>query len=133
MAAPGKWTTGLCGCFEDCSVCCLTYWCPCVAFGRIAEIADKGNSACCVSGAFCLCLGLCTSCHACYTCFYRSKLRQLYMLPPKPCNDCCVHVCCLSCALCQEYRELKNRGMDPSLGWQGAAVNPPAGPGEMRR
>ncbi|GJQ98947.1 PLAC8 motif-containing protein [Tanacetum coccineum] len=132
MAAPGKWTTGLCGCSEDWSVCCLTYWCPCVAFGRIAEIVDKGNTTCGVGGGMCACLYCCGGCHALYTCFYRSKLRQLYMLPARPCHDCLVHFCCLACALCQEYRELKNRGIDPFLGWQGA-LNPPVGPGEMRR
>ncbi|KAK4791067.1 hypothetical protein SAY86_031480 [Trapa natans] len=31
------WTTGLCHC------CCLTCWCPCIAFGRIAEIVDRGS------------------------------------------------------------------------------------------
>ncbi|XP_034604736.1 cell number regulator 9-like [Setaria viridis] len=30
--------------------------------------------------------------------------------------DCCVHFCCESCALCQEYRELKARCFDMSHG-----------------
>jgi hypothetical protein len=30
--------------------------------------------------------------------------------------DCLVHFCCETCALCQEYRELKNRGYDMSIG-----------------
>jgi len=30
--------------------------------------------------------------------------------------DCLVHFCCETCALCQEYRELKNRGYDLSIG-----------------
>ncbi|GKV19461.1 hypothetical protein SLEP1_g29722 [Rubroshorea leprosula] len=30
-------------------------------------------------------------------------------------NDCLVHFCCLPCALCQEYRELRNRGFDVSI------------------
>ncbi|GKE49313.1 PLAC8 motif-containing protein [Tanacetum coccineum] len=109
MAAQGEWTTGICGWSEDWSVCCLTSWCPCVALGRIAEIVTKGNTA-----------------------EYRSKLRELYMLPANPCNDRLVRVCCMYCSLCQDYRELKNRGIDPSLGWQGA-LKPPVGPGEMRR
>ncbi|KAL8268965.1 hypothetical protein R6Q59_002763 [Mikania micrantha] len=44
MAAPGQWSTGLCDCGEDCSNCCLTFWCPCITFGRIAEVLDKGTT-----------------------------------------------------------------------------------------
>ncbi|KAH9771900.1 cell number regulator 2 [Citrus sinensis] len=32
-SAPKPWSTG-----------CLTCWCPCVAFGRIAEIVDRGST-----------------------------------------------------------------------------------------
>lgn len=38
------------------------------------------------------------------------------MLEEKPCQDCLVHWCCETCALCQEYRELTRRGFDLSLG-----------------
>ncbi|PWA34330.1 PLAC8 motif-containing protein [Artemisia annua] len=62
------------------------------------------------------------------------------MLREQPCNDVFVHCCCEMCALCQEYRELKNRGFEPSLGWEGnlvmqnhGVVMPPVGPGEMKR
>nr|GEW28892.1 auxilin-like protein [Tanacetum cinerariifolium] len=56
----------------------------------------------------------------------------------QPCNDVFVHCCCEFCALCQEYRELKNRGFEPSLGWEGnfmmqEVVMPPVGPGEMKQ
>lgn len=51
-----------------------------------------------------------------YSCSYRSKLRAQYDLPEAPCMDCLVHFCCETCALCQEYRELKNRGFDLSIG-----------------
>lgn len=51
-----------------------------------------------------------------YSCYYRSKMRAQYDLPEAPCMDCLVHFCCETCALCQEYRELKNRGFDLSIG-----------------
>ncbi|KAJ0430787.1 putative PLAC8 motif-containing protein [Helianthus annuus] len=47
---------------------------------------------------------------------YRTKLRNQYSLPKQPCNDCLVHFFCKPCALCQEYRELKYRGLNPSYG-----------------
>ncbi|KAK1605706.1 hypothetical protein QYE76_029379 [Lolium multiflorum] len=40
----GEWSVGLFDCFGDFGTCCLTFWCPCVTFGRIAEIVDKGST-----------------------------------------------------------------------------------------
>ncbi|GLT91775.1 hypothetical protein SLE2022_096480 [Rubroshorea leprosula] len=132
--SPVPWSTGLCGCCSDISSCCLTCWCPCVAFGRIAEIVDRGSTSCGVSGALYALIMCFTGCSCLYSCFYRSKLRGQFFLEESPCTDCCVHFCCEGCALCQEYREIKNRGFDMSIGWHGnmerqkriAAKMPPA-------
>ncbi|OAY70118.1 Protein PLANT CADMIUM RESISTANCE 8, partial [Ananas comosus] len=50
---------------------------------------------------------------------YRSKLREKYNLVEAPAEDWVLHLFCSCCALCQEFRELQNRGIDPSLGWMG--------------
>ncbi|KAF7808905.1 protein PLANT CADMIUM RESISTANCE 9-like [Senna tora] len=50
---------------------------------------------------------------------YRSNLRRLFSLPEVPYSDSFVHCCCCVCALTQEYKELKNRGIHPSIGWEG--------------
>ncbi|KAK2994777.1 hypothetical protein RJ640_001683 [Escallonia rubra] len=47
---PSQWSTGLCDCASDCSNCCITCWCPCITFGQIAEIVDKGST--CKSNEF---------------------------------------------------------------------------------
>jgi Cys-rich protein (TIGR01571 family) len=137
----GAWSSGLCGCFDDVGGCksivsfnfnptiacaalfaqallpagCLTFFCPCVTFGRIAGIVDQGPPSCCASGALYLLLSA-AGLGCLYSCCYRSKLRARYELAETPCADCCVHLCCEPCALCQEYRELKARGFDMSLG-----------------
>ncbi|GAY58928.1 hypothetical protein CUMW_190620 [Citrus unshiu] len=133
-ATEGPWSSGLCDCFSDCSTCCLTYWCPWITFGRIAEIVDQGSSckftnvighkivlhaACGVNCALYFIIAWLTGCSCLLSCGYRSKMRHQYMLKDSPCGDCLVHVFCELCALCQEYRELKSRGFDMSLGWQG--------------
>ncbi|KAH7570922.1 hypothetical protein ACOSP7_019464 [Xanthoceras sorbifolium] len=115
----GAWSSGLCDCFSDCSSCCLTCWCPCIAFGQIAEIVDKGSSSCGVNGALYFLLQLLIGYPCCYSCLYRSKMRKQFNLEESPCGDFLVHCFCEGCALCQEYRELKIRGFDVALGWQG--------------
>ncbi|KAJ4710037.1 protein PLANT CADMIUM RESISTANCE 2-like [Melia azedarach] len=114
-----SWSSGLCDCFSDRRNCCVTCCCPCMTFGQIAEVVDKGSSSCGVSGALCALLCCVTCCPCCFSCFYRSKMRKQYALKKKPCCDCLVHCCCLHCALCQEHRELRNRGFDMDIGWHG--------------
>ncbi|GLJ49718.1 hypothetical protein SUGI_1055070 [Cryptomeria japonica] len=148
---PTEWSSALCACTEDPSLCCLTLWCPCVTFGQIAEIVDEGSPSCGVSGAIygLLCftgialaaitgLGCLSGFGWCYSCTYRSRMRAKFNLAEIPCTDCLLHCCCDLCALCQEYKELKHRGYEPALGWtenlrrqqQGAApaMEPPTNP-----
>ncbi|KAG0451182.1 hypothetical protein HPP92_026557 [Vanilla planifolia] len=119
MLAPAPWSTGLCDCFDDVGNCCLTFFCPCVTFGRIVGVVDRGSTSCEAGGglyALILCL---SGCQWVYSCFYRSKMRSLFYLEETPCADCIVHLCCETCALAQEYRELSNRGFRLHLGWKG--------------
>ncbi|BFG41806.1 hypothetical protein CerSpe_280800 [Prunus speciosa] len=114
----GNWSTGLCHCCDDPANCMITAFCPCITFGQIAEIVSQGSTSCASQG---VCYGvlLATTANAClYSCFYRSRLRGQYDLEEAPCVDCLVHFCCATCALCQEYRELRNRGFDMGIGWE---------------
>ncbi|KAD2804195.1 hypothetical protein R6Q59_030284 [Mikania micrantha] len=113
-----NWSSSLCACCSDVPNCCLTCWCPCITFGQIAEIVDKGNTSCGVHGVLYALIEAFTCCGCMYSCVYRTKMRTQYGLRESPCNDCLVHFCCERCALCQEYRELKYRGFDMSIGWQ---------------
>ncbi|KAL6292279.1 hypothetical protein ACE6H2_000421 [Prunus campanulata] len=113
-----EWSLGLFSCGNEISTCCITYFLPCVTFGRIAEVVDEGRSSCCAQGCAYCCLMM-LQFHWIYSCIYREKLRTKFGLPDKPCCDCGVHFFCDSCALCQEHAELKIRGLDPSKGWTG--------------
>ncbi|GKV01531.1 hypothetical protein SLEP1_g14081 [Rubroshorea leprosula] len=95
----------------------ITCFCPCVTFGQTSEIVNRGYKSCSSRGFLYGVLAL-TGFACFYSCFYRSKLRAQYDLPEEPCADCMVHFCCPGCALCQEYRELRNRGFDMSIGWE---------------
>ncbi|KAK7400414.1 hypothetical protein VNO78_11620 [Psophocarpus tetragonolobus] len=115
----GSWSSGLCDCFSDCGSCCLTLWCPCVSFGRVGEIVDRGTASCCVHGTlFCL-LGGWTYFAGIYTCIYRTKLRKQYGIEGHQCKDCLAGCFCNTCTICQAYRELHARGFDVAAGWEG--------------
>ncbi|XP_052147451.1 cell number regulator 10-like [Oryza glaberrima] len=111
------WSSGLFDCFDDYGLCCMTWWCPCITFGRVAEIVDRGSTSCGHSGALYVFLAVITGFQWIYTCTYRGKMRAQYGLSGEPCGDCCIHCWCEPCALIQEYRELAARGYDPKLGW----------------
>ncbi|KAH9531968.1 hypothetical protein CY35_19G065000 [Sphagnum magellanicum] len=114
----GTWTTGLCGCSDDINSCCCATWCPCVLMGRVAEIVDEGRTSCLSAGClFFWLLALAGSC-VIYSYGFRTRLREKYGLPPKPCGDFCSDYWCIWCSLAQETRELQNRGIDPALGWE---------------
>ncbi|KMZ69746.1 plant cadmium resistance 2 [Zostera marina] len=112
-----EWSTGLWDCSDDCSNCCITLFCPCITFGKIAEIVDRGSTSCGLSGLMYGLIMSVTGLSCLYSCFYRTKLRNQYGLVDSPCSDSGVHFFCELCALCQEYRELNNRGFDMGIGW----------------
>ncbi|AQK68557.1 Protein PLANT CADMIUM RESISTANCE 11 [Zea mays] len=116
---PGEWSVGLCDCFGDLHTCCLTLWCPCVTFGRTAEIVDRGSTSCCMSGTLYYLLST-IGWQWLYGCAKRSSMRSQYSLRESPCMDCCVHFWCGPCALCQEYTELQKRGFHMAKGWEGS-------------
>ncbi|KAL3716253.1 hypothetical protein ACJRO7_007936 [Eucalyptus globulus] len=109
----GVWTTGLFG--------LITCFCSWITFGQNAEIIDKGTCAC--AGALCCLIFDLFYCSFWYTCTYQTKLRGLYLIAGDQCGDCCVHLWCEPCAFCQEHRELKYHGFNPSI-----ATKPPNDP-----
>jgi Cys-rich protein (TIGR01571 family) len=101
---PRPWDTGLCGCFEDCGSCCMSYWFPCVQFGLNAEKLNPNNSCCCNCCLYWLCAGAgcCCLVHG----QKRGELRRKFNLIAS-CDDCCTTMFCPCCALAQEARQLE--------------------------
>ena len=73
-------------------------------------------AACAWSGAIYAVIYSFTGLACLYSCVYRTKMRAHYDLDEGECPDFLVHWCCEWCALCQMYRELKNRGFDMGIG-----------------
>ncbi len=89
------------GCFSDPLGCMLTMCCPCVAYGRVAQVSLGvpwylmcATYACCHN--FACCLGLAS----------RHELRSKLNIEGHWCGDVCVHAFAQPCALCQELREV---------------------------
>lgn len=100
-----------------CGKCCLVAAClPCAAAKNIAKISGDNEMMtfaiiCCLPKAGLLLSGI-----------NRTKLRKSYNLAPscvvfggccdfgETLDDCIVHLCCRSCATCQETEELRFRG-----------------------
>ncbi|XP_010462060.1 PREDICTED: protein PLANT CADMIUM RESISTANCE 8-like [Camelina sativa] len=113
------WSTGLFDCHEDQTNAAMTLISPCVTFGQIAEVVDEGEMTCPL-GSFMYLLMMPVLCSQWVMgSKYREKMRRKFNLVEAPYSDCASHVLCSCCALCQEYRELKIRNLDPSLGWNG--------------
>ncbi|XP_078182053.1 uncharacterized protein LOC144575695 [Carex rostrata] len=113
------WTTGLFDCAHDMENSIITFFCPCITFGQIAELTDRGMTTCSSAGLIYGLLLYFTGLHWIYSWMYRTRMRAAYSLPEEPFHDCLVHAICDPCALCQEYREFKNRGFNMNLGWIG--------------
>ncbi|CAH2058580.1 unnamed protein product, partial [Thlaspi arvense] len=109
---------------------CIGLFCPCYIFGKNAELLGSGtfagpclthcmswalvNTVCCFATNGVL-LGLPGCFVSCYACGYRRSLRSKYNLQEAPCGDFVTHFFCHLCAICQEYREIRERssGLNP--------------------
>ncbi|KAE8667289.1 Detected protein of confused Function [Hibiscus syriacus] len=119
MHPAGKvlWSTGVCDCCYDIRNCIITLFCPCITFGQIAEIVDHGSVSCIANGIVYSVIQGFLGLACLYSCFYRTRMRHQFMLAETPYPDWCIHIFCEQCALCQEFRELQNRGFDMYIGW----------------
>lgn len=118
--AVGKpWSTGLFDCQEHETNAMMTACLPCVTFGQIAEVLDEGEMTCPLGSFIYLVMMPAFCSHWILGSKYRTKLRKKYDLVEAPYEDKISHIFCPCCSLCQEFRELKIRGLDPALGWNG--------------
>jgi len=99
----------LCGCLNDAHICCYGCWCCCCLYGQNAAKIDNHSTClthCCAYSLMSL-IGCCCFIHA----VERGQLREKYGLEEHVCGDCFITCCCAPCAICQEAREIKTRGM----------------------
>ncbi|XP_043932671.1 cornifelin-like [Protopterus annectens] len=101
MIQESDWSSGICDCCDDMSICCCACWCfscfQCSTANKFGE---------------CLCLpildgvGLCT---LPISLSVRAAARERFNIRGSICGDCCTNLWCLPCAWCQLAREMKVR------------------------
>ena len=96
-----EWSTSICDCCLEPSICITGTFCPCILFGKNVE--NLTNKSCCLNACCCCIL----PCSVFLRTPYRRMIRKKYQLESDPCNDCCVSFWCPLCSLCQETREIR--------------------------
>ena len=137
---PSSWSTGLFDCFTDMPSCILGSFLPCVLYGDNASALKGktfGGSCCAFVGLECALAGVQMMFHSALrthpialmagfpifsflpllvipalTLDNRKRIKERYDIQEEACGgrSYLIHMFCLSCALCQEARELKIRG-----------------------
>jgi len=97
-----SFTHGLCGCTDDIALCCFTYLCHCYVSGKNAEAVDEN---CLLFGVLSM-----TPCYLCAATVIRGKVREKYSIEGSLVGDCCTHLCCPLCGICQEGQEVISKG-----------------------
>lgn len=96
-----EWSNGLCGCFNNCTLCIITYVAPCYIAGKNAEAV----------GEDCLMCGAVTFVPFANIFFgakIRGKIREEKGIGGSFVGDLFMRLCCMICALTQEAQEVKN-------------------------
>merc|ERR1712154_684681 len=81
------WNQGLCSSCGNCSVCCMTFWCPCVS---MCLLADKAGLTGCQHKylSFLDCFGSAVFFTWISACLTRERIRDEYNIPGDGCKDC---------------------------------------------
>eukprot|EP00656_Telonema_subtile_P005228 TRINITY_DN12376_c0_g1_i1.p1 TRINITY_DN12376_c0_g1~~TRINITY_DN12376_c0_g1_i1.p1 ORF type:complete len:177 (-),score=6.53 TRINITY_DN12376_c0_g1_i1:504-1034(-) len=92
-----QWSSGVCGCFDDCGSCCYACFCPSCAVASAASRYDGSN----------WCFNwLCKS-----PCATHNILRTgKYSIKGGCGDDICLPLCCSTCVAARMLREVKVRG-----------------------
>uniref|UniRef100_A0A1X7VV47 Uncharacterized protein n=1 Tax=Amphimedon queenslandica TaxID=400682 RepID=A0A1X7VV47_AMPQE len=94
------WKHGIFGCFGDCSICLLSFFCPCYVIGKNAEAVGE---RCCL---YC-CLSFIPFINFWCSVAIRSRIRAQKGIDGTCCSDVLCTLCFPFCALTQAAREVQ--------------------------
>lgn len=106
-----KWNAKLCGCFNDCDTCCISFFLPCWQFGINTQ--ELGLGVFCDSTStvpntilYCMCCPFLGMAYTLAT-VQRAEVRDKYGIRGSLLSDFCASLFCLPCTLSQISREIR--------------------------
>lgn len=97
----GEWQNGICGCFNNCGICIITYFVPCYTVGKNAEAL--GDNCCC----YCI-LALIPVVNLIVRVSQRGKIRERQGIDGGIISDILCAWCLPLCSLVQEAQEVEH-------------------------
>lgn len=97
------WQNGLCGCFNDITLCIITYIVPCYTHGKNAEVVGD-NCFLCALAFFVPFLNIFSLTSV------RGKIREKQGIEGSCISDCLLTTFCTLCTLVQQGQEVKALG-----------------------
>ncbi|XP_063060217.1 placenta-specific gene 8 protein-like [Engraulis encrasicolus] len=99
LMSNNMWSTNLCDCCDDMSICCCGLWCyPCLVGSTLSDVNENSCLGCCGCG-----------CPSPVHLALRYGVRKQYGIEGSLCSDWCKVACCSVCSMCQVAREIKRR------------------------
>ena len=108
MSSSTFWSHRICGCFDNCGICMISWLVPCYQFGKNAEAV--GDSCCC-----CCCCYMCPILGCLFHCSNRQKIREIRGIYGGCVSDALFTLCCPCCALAQEAQEILQMRISPGV------------------
>ncbi|RDI86039.1 putative mannose-1-phosphate guanyltransferase [Venturia inaequalis] len=118
ISAPGltnhrPWISSFCGCCCPIDLCCITYWLPCITFGKTHHRTRKNGNMDGYEPINTSCLLLCGSAwiglHWIPMALQSADIRKKYGLQGSCFGDIAKACCCAPCTLVQAEKETKIR------------------------
>jgi len=103
-----EWANGLCGCFNNCTLCIVTYFVPCYIAGKNAEAVGEDCILCGLVFFVPIANMVCPA-------KIRGKIREQKGIEGSFIKDLLVHCFCPLCAIVQEANEVKNTSFTQSI------------------
>ncbi|KAF2621944.1 hypothetical protein BU25DRAFT_378627 [Macroventuria anomochaeta] len=99
--------------FGTCNSSCLSWWCPCILYGRtrhrMRTNGDMSKYSCCNTSCATFTGMACVGLSWILPLINRGDMRAKYNLTGNGCKDCLCACCCAPCDLMQQDKEVQHR------------------------
>lgn len=99
----GAWQHGICGCFDNCGLCIISYFVPCYTFGKNSEAVGESCAGCGIAYIIPI-VNIVAAVKI------RGKIRDQKAISGSILGDLFFICCCPLCSLVQEAQEVQVPG-----------------------